>query len=54
MANRLVPDSFSKEHIEELRRLIEERFSERQALASRGTAFWDYRVSMVFVVSGLA
>jgi ubiquinone/menaquinone biosynthesis C-methylase UbiE len=54
MANRLVPDSVSKEHTEELRRLIDERFSERQALASQGTALWDYRVSMVFVVSGLA
>jgi SAM-dependent methyltransferase len=54
MGVQLLGHSPREDDIDELRVLVEERFSKRLALARRGESVWDYRVSMVMIVSGAA
>lgn len=54
MATRLLGDRLAAAHLTELRRLIDDRYARRLSMADEGRAQWDYRVSMVLIVSGEA
>lgn len=52
MGGKLLSYQLSQGYIDELRELIEKRFAERLAMLDRGLAVWDYRISIVLIVSG--
>lgn len=52
MGRHLVSEALSPAQVEELRRLIEQRYAERLRLVEQQSALWDYQIYVVLVVRG--
>jgi ubiquinone/menaquinone biosynthesis C-methylase UbiE len=52
MGNRMLSNPLPDEYIDELKSLIEERCMERKMYIENGKKLWDYKISLVYVVSG--
>jgi ubiquinone/menaquinone biosynthesis C-methylase UbiE len=52
MGNRMLSNPLPDEYIDELKSLIEERCMERKKYIENGKKLWDYKISLVYVVSG--
>ncbi len=51
---RASPDVLTREEAVELRNLVEDRYAKRLAMLGQGISLWDYRISIVLIVSGRA
>jgi ubiquinone/menaquinone biosynthesis C-methylase UbiE len=52
MGNRMLSNPLPDEYIDELKSLIEERCMERKMYIENGKKLWDYKICLVYVVSG--
>ena len=49
----MAPGVFPAEELEEMRKLIDEKFDRRAALYDRGEKQWDTNVNIIMVVRGI-
>jgi ubiquinone/menaquinone biosynthesis C-methylase UbiE len=52
MGKALLPEPLPEEYPEELRSLVEARYSDRKKQLEDGKKLWDYKISLVHIVSG--